>query len=261
MLNNKIILITGATSGIGEACAHLFAAQGAKLLLCARRTNLLTSLTKKLRDAFHVDIHTVSLDVRDREQVKQQLSTLPTEWKSIDILLNNAGLAAGLESMNEANIDDWEAMIDTNVKGLLFVTRALLPQMVEKKSGHIINIGSISGHQVYPRGGVYCATKFAVKALSQGLRMDLLGTNIRVTTISPGAVETNFSNVRFKGDTAKAVAVYEGWTPLQAEDIADTVLFAATRKPHVNIDEILVMPTAQAAAGMIVKQTTDHSTH
>ena len=254
MLKNKIILITGATSGIGEACAKSFAAQGAKLLLCARRIDLLENLAKNLRDEFYIDVHPFMLDVRNREQVKQQLSSLPDKWKSVDILLNNAGLAAGLESMPEANLDDWDAMIDTNVKGLLFVTRALLPQMVEKKSGHIINIGSISGHQVYPRGGVYCATKFAVKAISQGLRMDLLGTNIRVTTISPGAVETNFSNVRFKGDAAKAAAVYEGWEPLAADDIADSVLFAATRKPHITIDEIIVMPTAQAAVGMVAKK-------
>jgi 3-hydroxy acid dehydrogenase / malonic semialdehyde reductase len=254
MLKNKIILITGATSGIGEACAKSFAAQGAKLLLCARRIDLLESLAKNLRDEFHIDVHPFALDVRDRTEVAQQLSSLPDKWKSIDILLNNAGLAAGLESMPEANLDDWEAMIDTNVKGLLFVTRALLPQMVERKSGHIINVGSISGHQVYPRGGVYCATKFAVKAISQGLRMDLLGTTIRVTTISPGAVDTNFSNVRFKGDTEKAAAVYEGWEPLAADDIADSVLFAATRKAHINIDEIIVMPTAQAAVGMVAKK-------
>lgn len=253
LLKNKIVLITGATSGIGEACAISFAEQGAKLLLCARRQELLTSLAEKLQKEYGTEVYTFVLDVRDRQQVKTQLDALPAAWKSIDILLNNAGLAAGLETVQEANIDDWETMIDTNVKGLLFVTRAILPQMVERKSGHIINIGSISGHQVYPRGGVYCATKFAVKALSQGLRMDLLGTNIRVTTISPGSVETNFSLVRFKGDNEKAGAIYEGWHPLHADDIADNVLYAATRKPHVNINEIIVMPTQQAAVGMVAK--------
>lgn len=250
-LNQKTILITGATSGIGEACATQFAALGARLLLCARRKELLENFSQQLRQKYHIDIHTFVLDVRDRNQVETALNALPENWKAIDIIINNAGLAAGLDPFQEANIDDWEIMIDTNVKGLLYVTRALLPSMVERKSGHIINIGSIAGHEVYPKGSVYCATKFAVDALSRGLRMDLLGTNIRVSTISPGAVETNFSVVRFKGDKTKADNVYKGFIPLSAEDIADAIVYAATRKPHINVSEILIMPTAQAAATMV----------
>jgi len=191
--------------------------------------------------------------VRDQAQIKQQLLALPNEWKAVDVLINNAGLAAGLEPTQEADTADWEAMIDTNVKGLLYMTREILPQMIARNVGHIINVGSISGHQVYPKGGVYCATKFAVNAISLGLRMDLMGTPVRVSVVSPGAVETEFSVVRFKGDAARASAVYDGFAPLQADDIADAILYCATRPLHVNVSEILVMPTAQAAAGMIAK--------
>lgn len=253
-LTNKIVLITGATSGIGKACAHAFAQLGAKLLLCARSEDALTEIATTLKNTYHSNIYTFLLDVRNLDDIKKQFSSLPSEWKSIDLLINNAGLAAGLETLDNGNTDDWNAMIDTNLKGLLFVTRELLPSMIAKKSGHVINIGSIAGHQVYPNGNVYCATKFAVKALSDGLRMDLSGKNIRVTMISPGAVETNFSVVRFKGDKARADAFYKGWTPLQAEDVADAVIYAATRKPHINISEILVMPTDQAAMTMIHKK-------
>lgn len=256
-LNNKVILITGASSGIGMACAKSFAAAGAKLLLCARRIDIIKSLAVELKQAHGSETHVFECDVRDYSKIKNQLAALPADFKNIDILINNAGLAAGLETMQEANTDDWEAMIDTNVKGLLYMTREIVPQMIARKSGHIINMGSIAGHQVYPKAGVYCATKSAVNAISLGLRMDLMGTPIRVSVVSPGAVETEFSMVRFKGDTSRAAAVYEGYDPLQAEDIADAILYCATRPLHVNVSEIWVMPTAQAAAGMVANSGGD----
>ena len=242
-LKNKIVFITGASSGIGAACAKQFAQAEAKLLLCARRLDKLNELADTLKNK--TEIHAFSLDVSSREQVKTCLDALPEKWKAVDVLINNAGLAAGLDTIQNGNIDDWEQMIDTNLKGLLYVTRAVLPQMVEKNSGHIINIGSIAGHYVYPQGGVYCATKFAVNALTNGLRMDLQGTNIRVSTVDPGAVETNFSLVRFKGDEKRAAAVYAGMQPLTPEDIADTVFYCANRPPHINISEIIILPTDQ----------------
>lgn len=252
-LKNKTVLITGASSGIGMSCAESFAAIGARLLLCARRMDVLKTLSEKLKKEYHIEVHIFSCDVRDQAQIKKQLSNLPAEWKDIDVLINNAGLAAGMELVQEADVQDWEDMIDTNVKGLLYVTRQILPQMVEKKSGHIINLGSVSSHQVYPKGAVYCATKHAVAALSLGLRMDLMGTNVRVSMVSPGAVETAFSSVRFKGDEKKAAAIYAGYEPLQAADIADAILYCATRPLHVNVSEIFIMPTAQTAVGMIAK--------
>ncbi|MCX7121337.1 MAG: SDR family NAD(P)-dependent oxidoreductase [Gammaproteobacteria bacterium] len=253
MLKNKIILITGASSGIGMSCAEGFAKAGSRLLLCARRLDIITDLAEKLKREQGVEAHVFQCDVRDYTMIKKQLAALPSEWKTVDVLINNAGLAAGLETIQEADVQDWEDMIDTNLKGLLYMTREISPQMVQRKSGHIINITSISGHQVYPKGGVYCATKHAVVALSEGLRMDLLGTNVRVSMVSPGAVETEFSLVRMKGDVDRAAAVYEGWTPLKSADIADAVLYCASRPLHVNVSEILVMPTAQAAVGMIAK--------
>ncbi len=254
-LKDKIVFITGASSGIGEACAKEFAMLGAKLILCARNIEKLNEVVKQIKEKNVTDIYVFQLDVRDQAAVKNAVSSLPAEWKNIDILINNAGLAAGLDTIQDGNIDDWEAMIDTNVKGLLYVTKSILPQMIAKNSGHIINIGSVAGHQVYPKGAVYCASKFAVDALTQGLRMDLLGTQIRVTTVDPGAVETNFSIVRFKGDTERAAKVYEGMQPLTPEDIADTIAFCATRKPHVNISEVLIMPTDQAAATMVSRKS------
>ncbi|MCX7125788.1 MAG: SDR family NAD(P)-dependent oxidoreductase, partial [Gammaproteobacteria bacterium] len=246
-LKNKVILITGASSGIGMACAESFAREGANLLLCARRFEIIADLAEKLQSTYHVKTHVFQCDVRDHAAIKKQLSDLPDQWKTIDVLINNAGLAAGMDTIPEANVQDWEDMIDTNLKGLLYMTREISAQMLARKSGHIINIASISGYDVYPKGAVYCATKHAVVALSKGLRMDLLGSQVRVSVISPGAVETEFSLVRLKGDANRAAAVYEGFEPLKAEDIADAVLYCATRPLHVNVSEIIVMPTAQAA--------------
>lgn len=257
MVKNKVVFITGASSGIGAACARQFAAAGAKLLLCARRLQLLNQLALQLEQEYGTESHVFDLDVRQQAAVNAAFNALPKKWQEIDILVNNAGLAAGLDFIHEGNLQDWEDMIDTNVKGLLYVTKEVLPQMVSRNTGHIINIGSIAGHQVYPKGAVYCASKHAVNALSQGLRMDLLGTNIRVSTVDPGAVESNFSRVRFKGDEKRAQAVYEGMEPLKPEDIADTVFYCATRPLHVNVSEIIIMPTAQAAAAMTFRTVKD----
>ena len=254
MLKNKLVFITGASSGIGMASAKQFAAAGARLLLCARRQEVLKTFAHELQNEFGVEVYSFCLDVQLRDQVTQALDTLQDRWKSVDILVNNAGLAAGLDPIQVGNIQDWEDMIDTNIKGLLYVTRGILPQMVERNTGHIINIGSIAGHEVYPKGAVYCATKQAVNALSNGMRMDLLGTKIRVSTVDPGAVETNFSQVRFKGDGARAAAVYEGMSPLSPDDVADAVIYCASRPPHVNISEMIVMPTDQASATMVFRQ-------
>lgn len=253
MLKNKIIFITGATSGIGEACAHAFAKLGAKILLCARRNAQLKIISDQIKHDYAVDMHCFECDVRDHAQVKKQLTSLPSDWKNIYLLVNNAGLAAGLDTIQDADSQDWEDMIDTNVKGLLYVTKSILPTMIANNAGHIINIGSIAGHEVYSKGVVYCATKHAVNVISNGLRMDLLGTDIRVSSVDPGAVETNFSNVRFKGDAVRAAKVYEGFSPLVAADIADAVVYCATRPVHVNISEMIVMPTAQASATMITR--------
>lgn len=254
MLTNKIVFITGASSGIGAACAKRFAAASAKLLLCARRIDKVNTLAGTLQQQYDSETYTFELDVCQHNAVIDRLQTLPEAWQSIDILVNNAGLAAGLDTIQEGNVADWEQMIDTNVKGLLYVTKHVLPNMIKRNTGHIINIGSVAGHTVYPKGAVYCATKFAVNALSSGLRMDLFGTKIRVTSVDPGAVETDFSLVRFKGDAKRAAAVYEGMQPLSAEDIADAVFYCATRPPHVNVSEMIIMPTAQAAATMIARE-------
>lgn len=255
MLKNKIVLITGASSGIGAACAKQFAEKGARLILCARNIDKLNEVANDLRSEYKADILTFGLDIQKHAAVINAIKTLPDNWKNIDILLNNAGLAAGLDTIQEGNVEDWEAMIDTNVKGLLYITREILPSMVTRNSGHIINIGSVAGHYVYPKGAVYCATKYAVHALTQGLRMDLFNTKVRVSTIDPGAVETNFSMVRFKGDETRASAVYEGIDALTPDDVADTVLYCATRPAHVNISEIHIMPTDQAAATMVARKT------
>lgn len=250
---NKIVLITGASSGIGAACAEQFAMAGAKLLLCARRLELVEALAANLQEKYGVMNHAFQLDVRDSAAVETAINNLPLAWQSVDILINNAGLAAGMDTVHEGDIQDWEAMIDTNVKGLLYMTRAVLQGMVERNEGHIINIGSVAGHTVYPKGAVYCASKFAVDAITHGLRMDLLGKKIRVSTVDPGMVETNFSVVRFKGDDQRADAVYDGMTPLTAEDVADAVFYCATRPAHVNISGIMIMPTDQAAATMVAR--------
>lgn len=247
MLKNKTALITGASAGIGEACAVAFAREGARLILAARRLGNLESLAARLHSEFGAACHLLELDVRDREKVNAALEGLPAAWQDIDILVNNAGLSRGLDKVQEGYWLDWEEMIDTNVKGLLWVSRVVLPGMVARDRGHVINIGSVAGHQVYPGGNVYCATKHAVRALTQGLRLDLLGTRVRCSTVDPGMVQTEFSEVRFRGDKERAEPVYRNFPPLQAVDIAETVLFCATRPPHVNIHEVLVMPQDQAA--------------
>lgn len=249
----KIALITGATSGIGEACAHELAALGYSLILTGRRADRLAQLTEKLREKNNTDCYTLCFDIRSREAVKNAWDTLSDTWRKVDLLINNAGLAAGLDSIQEANVDDWEAMIDTNLKGLLYITRLVAPGMADRRNGHIINIGSIAGKEVYSKGTVYCATKHAVGALTRGMRLDLLPFGVKVTAIHPGAAETEFSVVRFKGDQQRADAVYAGWEPLYAPDIAQAVVFAVTRPPHVNIDDMLIMATAQAGATTIFR--------
>ena len=246
-LKNKTVFITGASAGIGKACAILFAEAGANLLLAARRIDKLKIFAEELRNTNDIRVKEIKLDVRNSQEVTDTLSSLDEQWKHIDILLNNAGLARGFEKIYEGKIEDWNEMIDTNIKGLLFVTRHVLPQMVERKSGHIINIGSIAGHETYPSGNVYAATKFAVNALSKSIRMDVLDKGIRVSSIDPGMVETEFSLVRFSGDKNRAKSVYSGLTPLTAVDIAETVLFCANRPDNVNINEIILTPLSQAS--------------
>ncbi|MGA9405641.1 MAG: SDR family oxidoreductase [Bacteroidota bacterium] len=250
-LKNKLVFITGASSGIGASCAEQFARQGAKLVLAARRKERLTSLAEELRRKYSVEVHTLQLDVRKREDVKSAVSTLPEPWKKISVLVNNAGLASGLSPIQEGDVDDWEKMIDTNIKGLLYVTRAVVQGMIERGEGHIINIGSIAAYQFYPNGNVYSATKAAVNALTNTMRLDLHGTGIRVSTIDPGLVETEFSIVRFHGDKVRADRTYEGMTPLTPDEIADAVLYCATRPLHINIQQIVLMPTDQASTTMV----------
>lgn len=252
-VRNTTVLITGASSGIGQACAEVFAAAGARLLLIARRLDRLEHLAAHLQTTYGVSSHCLGLDVRDRPQMDRVLNALAPEWSTIDILINNAGLSRGLETFPEASLEDWEEMIDTNIKGLLYVTRALLPGMLKQQRGHIINVGSIAGLQVYPRGHVYCATKAAVQALTAGLKLDLLGTPLRVTGIEPGLVETEFSQVRFHGDGDRAAKVYENLTPLTAQDVAETILFCASRPPHVNINQIVLMPVDQASTTLVYR--------
>lgn len=247
-LRDRLVFITGASSGIGEACAHAFAAQGARILLAARRKDRLVALAKKLEVEHGVPCRAVTLDVRDQKKVAELIDKLPSEWSLIDVLVNNAGLSRGLVKLHEGSVPDWDEMIDTNIKGLLYMSRAVVPGMISRKRGDIINIGSIAGHEVYPNGAVYCATKFAVRALTDGLRVDLLGSPLRVCSVDPGMVETEFSLVRFRGDAARAAKVYEGLEPLTAEDIADAVLYCATRPAHVNVAELLLLPTAQRSA-------------
>ena len=254
-IQNQIVFITGASSGIGAACAKIFATGGAKLILAARRLERLDRLANELVETKLVasvnEIQLLELDVRDRPQVESAVAALPDAWKNIDILINNAGLSRGLDKLHEGNFQDWEEMIDTNVKGLLYMTRYIVPGMVSRGRGHVVNIGSIAGRQAYPKGSVYCASKAAVRAISDGLKQDLLGTAVRVTEIEPGLVETEFSNVRFHGDSEKAKNVYQGLTPLTADDVADVVYFCATRSPHVNISEVLLVPTDQATATLV----------
>jgi 3-hydroxy acid dehydrogenase/malonic semialdehyde reductase len=245
-LSGKIVLITGASAGIGAATAFEFARRGARLLLAARRLDKLKAMESALLEAGATAVFPLALDVRDRGDVEGVLGTLPAEWRSVDILVNNAGLSRGLAKLYEDSVDDWEEMIDTNVKGLLYVTRAVVPGMVERNAGHIINLGSIAGHIAYPNGAVYCATKAAVNFIGDGLRIDLNGTNIRVTSIDPGMVETDFSLVRFHGDKTRAAKTYENVTPLSAEDVADAIVYAATRPEHMQVQTMVLTCVAQA---------------
>jgi serine 3-dehydrogenase len=250
-LKDKIVFITGASAGIGEATARAFAALGAKALICGRRAEKLDKLAASLVREHGVAAHAFPLDVRDQAAVDRAIAGLPAEWRAVEVLVNNAGLSRGLDKLPQGLVSDWEEMIDTNVKGLLYVTRAVLPGMLERGRGHIVNIGSIAGHEVYPAGNVYCASKFAVRALSKGLRLDLNGTPIRVSEVAPGMVETEFSLVRFHGDAERAGKVYQGLTPLGPDDVADAVVWCATRPLHVNVSEVVVMPTAQASTTLV----------
>jgi 3-hydroxy acid dehydrogenase/malonic semialdehyde reductase len=247
-LNGKTVVITGASSGIGEACVHAFAAENCRLVLLARRVDRLEKLAEEIKQQYKVEVLTAQHDVRDYQATEKFFKHLDSKWSDIDILINSAGLAAGADKFQNADLTDWEAMLDTNVKGLLYVTKSVLPIMLRRNSGHIINLGSVAGHEVYPGGSVYCASKHAVDAITKGLKMDLLGSNIRVSTVDPGMVETEFSVVRFKGDAEKAKSIYHGLTPLTPADIADAILYCASRPAHVNINEIILMPTAQASA-------------
>ena len=251
---NKTILITGASSGIGAGCARKFASQGARLILNARSTGKLESLALELKEKYNSDCYVMPFDVCDRKAAAAAMEALPDEWKSIDVLVNNAGLAVGVDKEHEGNLEEWDVVIDTNIRALLSMTRLVVPGMVERGCGHIINIGSIAGDAAYPGGSVYCASKAAVKALSDGLRIDLVDTPLRVTNIKPGLVETNFSVVRFRGDKERADNVYKGIKALSGDDIAEVVYFAASAPEHMQVAEILVMPTNQAT-GTIVSKT------
>ena len=251
---NKTVLITGASSGIGEGCARKFASQGARLILNARNTHKLKSLASELKEKYNTECHVMPFDVCDRKAAAESLEALPPEWKAIDILINNAGLAVGVDKEHEGNLDEWDVVIDTNIKALLSMTRLVVPGMIERGCGHIINIGSIAGDAAYPGGSVYCATKAAVKALSDGLRIDLVDTPLRVTNIKPGLVETNFSVVRFRGDKDKADNVYKGIEALNGDDIAEVAYFAASAPEHMQIAEILVMPTNQATGTIVSRK-------
>ncbi|SYZ74602.1 NADP-dependent L-serine/L-allo-threonine dehydrogenase YdfG [Candidatus Zixiibacteriota bacterium] len=254
LLANRIAFITGASAGIGEATAHCFAQNGADLILAARRLDRVEKLAAELKDKYQIDIHTFQLDVRHQPEVEKKIGGLPEKWQKIDILVNNAGLSRGLEKLHEGKLSDWEEMIDTNVKGLLYVSRAVIPGMVARGKGDIVNIGSIAGHEVYPGGNVYCASKFAVDALTKGMQIDLVDTPLRVSTVDPGMVETEFSMVRFHGDKERATKVYQNLAPLTGADIAEAILFCVTRPPHVNIHQVRIMPTCQAAAMVVSRK-------
>lgn len=254
-LINKTTFITGASAGIGLACAQKFAEQGSNLILLARRKEKLEQVADEIRNNYPVKVLTSTVDVRNYEEIKKLLDTLPAEFQKIDILINNAGKALGLSKIYEADLADWEEMIDTNIKGLLYCSRLIIPGMVARNEGLIINIGSLAGREVYPSGNVYCGTKSFVRAVSKGMIIDLNGTNVKVTNIDPGLVETEFSEVRFHGDKERASQVYVGYKPLTGEDIAEIAIFTATRPQHVQIQEIFVTPTAQATATIVSKRT------
>lgn len=252
MNSKRIACITGATAGIGEATARLLSENNFKLILCGRRKDRLEKLQNELSAV--TEVTTLIFDVRNRKETEVAMRSLPVAWKDIDVLINNAGGAHGLDPIQTGNVDDWDTMIDSNVKGLLYVSHEVVPHMVERKKGHIINIGSIAGKEVYPNGNVYCAAKFAVDALTRGMRLDLNAAGIKVTSINPGLVETEFSKVRFKGDETRAANVYKGITPLTAEDIADLILFTLTRRSHVVIADMVVFPVAQASPTVVNRQ-------
>lgn len=247
----RIALVTGATSGIGRATAVALAKQGYHIIATGRRTERLQELQEQITE---VPVLTLQFDVRDREGLSEAINSLPEEWKAVEVLVNNAGNAHGLAPVHSGDVEDWDAMLDINVKGLLYVTHAVLPLMLARKKGHIINIGSIAGKEVYANGNVYCASKFAVDAISRGMRIDLVQEGIKVSEVKPGLVETEFSEVRFKGDKDRAATVYQGYEPLRAEDIADLIAFMVTRPAHVNLAEVLVLPAAQASATVLNKQ-------
>lgn len=249
----KTVLITGATSGIGLGCTRKFAENGDRLILTGRNTEKLEAIQQELQ-AKGTEVLTLAFDVRDRDAARQAIENLPEAWQQIDVLINNAGLALGLEPEYEGNLDEWETMIETNIMGLLTMTRLIVPRMVERGKGHIINVGSVAGDAAYAGGNVYCATKAAVKALSDGLRIDVANTAIRVTNLKPGLVETNFSNIRFRGDADRAATVYKGIKPLTGDDIADVAVYAANAPEHVQIAEVLILATHQASGSVIVRQ-------
>lgn len=242
----QTVFITGATSGIGKSCAEIFAKNGYRLIINGRREEKLVALENELKEKYNIDVLAASFDVRNKEAVNKTITNLPEKWQSVDILINSAGLAAGRELFDGAEMEDWENMLSTNVNGLLYVSKALIPNMIKNKKGHIINIGSVAGNEVYERGNVYCATKYAVDAISQAMRIDMLPHNIKVTNIKPGAVETEFALVRFKGDNEKAAKTYEGFTPLTPEDIADTIFYCATLPYNVNINDLTITCISQA---------------
>ena len=250
----KIILITGATAGIGKSTAELYAKNNWKIILTGRRAERLLALKKQLISEFSAEVITLNFDVRDKEVVGGAINSLPSDWKNIDVLLNNAGLAKGFSDIQDGSIEDWETMIDTNIKGLLYVSKAIMTLMIERKTGHIVNIGSIAGKEVYAKGNVYCSTKHAVEGITKALRMDLLPHKIKVSAVCPGAVDTEFSTVRFDGDKARAGAVYDGYQPLLANDIAEAIFFVTSRPFHVNINDLLIMPTAQANTSNLLRE-------
>lgn len=254
-LKGKIVLITGASAGIGAATALAFAEEGARLLLAARRASKLDTVAAECLAKGADSVHTIALDVRSHAAVVAAIDALPAEWAAIDVLVNNAGLSRGLDKLYTGSVQDWEEMIDTNVKGLLYVTRAVVPGMVQRGSGHVVNLGSTAGEMTYPNGAVYCATKAAEKSINDGLRQDLLGTPVRVTSVNPGMVETEFSQVRFRGDHERAAKVYQGLQPLTAADVADAILWAVTRPAHVNIAHVLLTPVAQANSLLFHRQS------
>ena len=254
-LKDKRVLITGASAGFGAACASAFAARGAHLELWARRRERLETIREEVAREYGVDVNTLAIDVRDRVAVKEAVAELYGAGRHIDVLVNNAGLAAGLEPVHEGDYEDWDAMIDTNIKGLLHVSREILPHMVARNSGHVINIGSVAGHMAYPKGNVYSATKFAVRGLTDGMNIDMYGTKVRVSSVDPGAAETEFSVVRFHGDEARASKVYDGFEPLSADDVADAIVYVAGTPEHVNVSNLVLMPTAQRNPYLIHRET------